>query len=287
MIDKNQPEILLEQDSKIVQCLDSGFVRLVDSMGTDSSIVQAARVSYGEGTKKVSEDEGLIRYLLRHKHTTPFEMVQFKFHVNAPIFVIRQWHRHRAWSYNEESGRYSEMRDSFYVPDVDKVTKQNPDNKQGGTDEIVTSDVFYPDRFKEEQTHTRENYKQHLDTGMRKELARINLPLSQYSQMYACVDLHNLFHFLRLRQDSHAQYEIRVYADAMFKLIQPIVPMAVKAYEDYILNSITLSGKDIEALQAALHSVQQNVFLDSANSIFSNKREKEEFLTKIKKLRHI
>lgn len=278
-------------EDKIVRVLDKGFVRLVDSMGTDASIVQAARVSYGEGTKKVSEDEGLIRYLLRHKHTTPFEMVQFKFHIKAPIFVIRQWHRHRMWSYNEESGRYSEMRDEFYVPDYEKITKQNPNNKQGGTDEIILSKKCYSDVFADEQKEARQNYKYHLDTGMRKELARINLPLAQYSQMYGCVDLHNLFHFLKLRQDSHAQYEIRVYADAMLELIKPIVPIAVKAYEDYVLGSLTLTKKDVEALHQALLCVDSlfdtNAVPTAAKNIFSNKREREEFLEKIKKLRHI
>ena len=239
-------------DKQIVRVLDKGFVRLVDSMGSDASIVQAARVSYGEGTKKVSEDEGLIRYLLRHRHTTPFEMVQFKFHIKAPIFVVRQWHRHRMWSYNEESGRYSEMRDEFYVPAEHNVTFQNPDNKQGGTSEQVTPlniknpddwwDCLTPEQvaeswsweetFANEQAMVRSQYERLLGSGMRKELARINLPLAQYTQMYACVDLHNLFHFLKLRQDQHAQYEIRVYADAMLKLIKPIVPMAVNAYED-------------------------------------------------------
>jgi len=514
-------------EDRIVRVLDKGFVRLVDSMGNDSSIVQAARVSYGEGTKKVSEDEGLIRYLLRHRHTTPMEMVQFKFHVKAPIFVIRQWHRHRTWclsgdtelwydspssiregtkgrnkitiadfydkwhhgakpittqdgiimrmplkkylekrsfrclneenktiehtnitdvwksgikhifeielengykiktsqdhlfytengwkklkefvgikntdivywddislytngqsvnssyfekgsipwnnnikippeekkakchrghhlvgklskikkvsyvgqeytydisvsgsfhnfiangfvvhnSYNEESGRYSEMKNEYYVPDPSKVTFQNPNNKQGGTDDIITPfniknpddwwDCLTPEQiastwnwqkyFEDEQKLTRHNYERYLNSGMRKELARINLPLAQYSQMYGCVDLHNLFHFLKLRQDPHAQYEIRVYADALLQLIQPIVPVAVKAYEDYILNSVTLTGKDIEALKDALRSVDESLFFGSAigsaaNTVFSNKREKDEFLAKIQRLKHI
>lgn len=281
-----------------IKCLDKGFVRLVDSMGDDSSIVQAARVSYGKGTKKVSEDEGLIRYLLRNKHTTPFEMVQFKFHIKAPIFVFRQWHRHRMWSYNEYSGRYSEMKDEFYVPDYKKITKQNPNNKQGGTDEWILSKRCYSDVFEEEQKEARKNYEHHLATGMRKELARINLPLAQYSEMYACVDLHNLFHFLRLRMDSHAQYEIRVYGDAIGEIVKSKVPVAWQAFEDYILGEMTLNKRDQQAISEVIQSIQNSVtdpsvdlkahvesqIVEVTERIFSNKREREESIQKLRKL---
>lgn len=281
-----------------IKVLDKGFVRLVDSMGTDSSIVQAARVSYGKGTKKVSEDEGLIRYLLRHGHTTPFEMVQFKFHIKAPIFVIRQWHRHRMWSYNEYSGRYSEMKDEFYVPDKSKVTKQNPNNKQGGTDDVVPfDDIFDVDLagqswsglFQNQQMESRKNYEEFIASGMRKELARINLPLAQYTEMYASVDLHNLFHFLRLRMDSHAQYEIRVFADALAELIKPIVPVAYKAFEDYILGSVKLTSIEVKILQELIQlkpegkPVGETEIRRTIGTYISNKREADEAYSKLTK----
>lgn len=269
-----------------IKVLDKGFVRLVDSMGDDLSIVQAARVSYGKGTKKVSEDEGLIRYLLRHGHTTPFEMVQFKFHIKAPIFVIRQWHRHRMWSYNEESGRYSEMRDEFYLPETSKVTKQNPNNKQGGTDEVLPDPDGYVESFEYTQRLVRHDYELFLKNGLRKELARINLPLAQYSQMYASVDLHNLFHFLRLRLDSHAQYEIRVYAEAIQQLIKPIVPIAYTAFEDYVLNGIKLTGKDIQIIAELLDiKLDSGIPPDLVETVgkkhLKNKREFDEFVQKL------
>lgn len=267
-----------------IKVLDKGFVKLVDSMGDDFSIVQMARTSYGGGTKKISEDRSLIRYLMRHKHTTPFEGVIFKFHIKAPIFVFRQWHRHRTWSYNEVSGRYSEMPNEFYTPDETKVTKQNPLNKQGGTDEYIGPKESHLQSFNwctvfsEEQSKLREYYKEKIDSGMRRELARINLPVSQYSEMYACVDLHNLLHFLKLRISEHAQYEIRVYAQAILDLIKPVVPLTIEAFEDYTLNSISLSALDIKALQQILSTV---IIEDTlVDNIFKNKREKEEFIQK-------
>lgn len=300
-------------EDKIVRVLDKGFVRLIDHMGSDSAIVQAARVSYGEGTKKINEDRGLIRYLLRNKHTTPFEMVQFKFHIKAPIFVFRQWHRHRMWSYNEYSGRYSEMKDEFYVPDDSVFTAQNPHNKQGGSDEVITlssskniddwvewqcfgdtreegakayEPFLWSKEFEQEQSMSRYYYERWLGTGVRKELARINLPLSQYSEMYASVDLHNLFHFLKLRMDSHAQYEIRVYADAIGKLIKDIIPIAYEAFEDYIVTGTFFSGKDLNALSELLNSLtlENNTLDEVATKHFENKREKQEFVDKCKKL---
>lgn len=271
-------------EDKIVRVLDKGFVRLVDSMGSDAAIAQAARVSYGAGTKKVSDDSGLIRYLLRNAHSTPFEMVQIKLHVKAPIFVIRQWHRHRSWSYNEISGRYSEMPDEFYVPAEDKVTKQNPHNKQGGIDELIPDEdgTSWSDLFASQQNLLRHDYEIALKTGMRKELARINLPLSQYSEMYASVDLHNLFHFLKLRLDNHAQYEIQVYAQAIATLIKPIVPIAYQAFEDYRLNSITLNSTEQTVLRVVLadYLTEENISL-TAEKYFSNKRERKECVDKL------
>ena len=281
-----------------IKVLDQGFVRLVDSMGSDAAIVQAARVSYGVGTKKTSEDEGLIRYLMRHRHSTPFEMVQFKFHIKAPIFVFRQWHRHRMWSYNEYSGRYSEMKDEFYVPEDEVITKQNPNNKQGGSSELVPYQVSegqelesWSEEFENEQKDLRQNYMDKVVSGMRKELARINLPLSQYSEMYASVDLHNLFHFLKLRMDSHAQYEIRVYGDALAEIVKSVVPIAYKAFEDYVLNSASFSGLELKALHDLMLNVPEKVNLrdpigikDVAGQYISNKRELEEFISKLDRI---
>ena len=263
-----------------VKVLDKGFVRLVDVMGDDSSIVQAARVSYGKGTKKVTEDEALIRYLMRQKHSTPFEMVEFKFHCRMPIFVARQWIRHRTANVNEVSGRYSEMPDLFYVPDKSVCTTQSSSNKQGGSNDQVhrPDDVVYS--FVYSQKLLYEEYQGHLRKGLRKELSRINLPLSLYTEWYWKIDLHNLFHFLRLRLDSHAQYEIRVYAEAMAEMVKGKVPLAWKAFEDYVLNAMVLSAQEVEILRLILAGVNPAV-----SRILPNEREKAEWLTKEAKLR--
>lgn len=288
-------------DDKIINVLDKGFVKLVDHMGNDSSIAKSARVSYAKGTKSVQDDENLIRYLWRNKHTSPFEMVTFTFHVKLPIFVSNQWVRHRTWSFNQISGRYSEMPDEFYVPEENKITKQNPNNKQGGTDDyiglqqtrgfrVIKRTLQWFEMFKKEQSNARNQYEEYLSTGMRRELARINLPLSQYTEMYATVDLHNLLHFLRLRIDHHAQYEIRVYAEAILELIKEIVPVTAKAFEDYTLNSMTLSGIEIEALRTLLQPLDDENCAsiidaqDVRDKFFSNKRESSEFASKVKRL---
>lgn len=225
------------------KCLDHGFVRLVDWMGDDTSIVQAARVSYGKGTKSVSEDTALIRYLMRNMHTSPFEMVEFKFHVKLPIFVARQWIRHRTANVNEYSGRYSEMPDEFYLPQPDQIRSQSSTNKQGRSSETIPQANEIISRMQKTQQILHDEYSDFLDMGLARELARINLPLSNYTEWYWKIDLHNLFHFLRLRLDSHAQYEIRVYADAIAKIIKQIVPIAYQAFEDYTLNAVRFSKK--------------------------------------------
>jgi thymidylate synthase (FAD) len=283
-----------------IKVLDKGFARLVDHMGNDCSIVQSARVSYGAGTKTINDDTTLIRYMLRNKHTSVFEQVVFKFHIKAPIFVFRQWHRHRTWSFNELSGRYSVLKDECYIPEENKVTFQNPTNKQGGTDESITPfniknpddwwDVLtaeqvaetwaWGDYFKNEQDLSHSNYERYVKSGMRKELARINLPVSQYSEMYATVDLHNLFHFLKLRMDNHAQWEIRQYAESLFELIKPIVPIACEAFGDYVLNSMTLSAKELQCLQHLI-GVGFCCFDQETEKILTNKRELEEFNNKL------
>ncbi len=238
-------------------CLDKGFVRLIDVMGDDNAIVQAARVSYGSGTKKVHEDRGLIRYLMRHLHTTPFEMVEFKFHVKLPIFVARQWIRHRTANVNEYSGRYSEMKDEFYVPDPEQVRAQSATNKQGRAD-----DSFAPEEAERIRTMMRTTqeslygqYQELLDTDLAREIARINLPVSNYTEWYWKIDLHNLFHFLRLRIDSHAQYEIRVYGEAMASIVKAAVPLAYEAFEDYILNSQKFSHQELQVIKSLLTSI--------------------------------
>lgn len=223
--------------------LDKGFVRIVDTMGDDSAIVQAARVSYGEGTKTVSEDKGLIRYLMRNRHTSPFEMCEIKLHIKAPIFVMRQWLRHRTANVNEYSGRYSEIMSEFYLPEANRLQKQSTNNKQGseGTLDKETAE-YIRDTMHTEQMAAYETYRNtYLASDLARELARINLPPSAYTQCYWKIDLHNLLHFIKLRHDSHAQYEIRVYAEAIADIVKLWCPLAFEAFEDYVLNASSVS----------------------------------------------
>jgi thymidylate synthase (FAD) len=266
---------------KEIKCLDHGFVRLVDVMGDDSSIVQAARVSYGSGTKTVREDRGLIRYLMRHWHTTPFEMVEFKFHIKLPIFIARQWIRHRTANVNEYSGRYSIMKDDFYVPDLEQIRPQSENNKQGRSEE-----AFEPEKAKQIQDNISKvqkdlykDYENLLEDNFARELARINLPLSNYTEWYWKIDLHNLFHFLRLRIDSHAQYEIRVFAEAMAEVVKQIVPHAWEAFEDYRLNAANFSKPELNALKELLNGTK----LEDLNleDLKLSKREYGELKTKL------
>lgn len=265
-----------------VKVLDKGFVRLVDLMGDDSSIVQSARVSYGKGTKSVNEDEGLIRYLMRHRHTTPFEMVEFKFHCRMPIFVARQWIRHRTANVNEMSGRYSEMPELFYQPEVSLCTTQSAQNKQGGSGEKVEDAVSLAESFAQGQERSFAEYQRYLASGMRRELARINLPLSLYTEWYWKIDLHNLLHFLELRLDQHAQYEIRVYAEAMAKMVKENLPLTWKAFEDYALQSVRFSRLELDELRRLIEG--EGLDLQQIERNISNKRERGEFLEKLKKL---
>jgi thymidylate synthase (FAD) len=215
----------------------------------DFAIVQAARVSYGEGTRQVNEDRGLIRYLARHRHSTPFEMVEFKFHHVMPIFIARQWIRHRTANVNEYSARYSVMKDRFYRPSIDNVRKQSASNRQGGEEPIDagTAQDFLDHLDKSEASY--EEYQKLMEKGVSRELARIALPVSVYTEWYWKCDLHNIFHFLSLRMDAHAQQEIRDYANAMFELIRPIVPIAAEAFLDYQLESMHLTRLEIEAMR--------------------------------------
>lgn len=211
-----------------IDVLDHGFVRLVDHMGGDLAVSRAARVSYDADAR--AEDERLIDYLYRNKHTSPFEAVIFTFEVKAPIFVFRQWHRHRTWSYNEVSARYTELPSEYYVPAVDQITTQHTDNKQMRTEQQHKAAKLIHDAIRRKCQSAFVTYERLIQIGCPRELARSVLPVATYSRMFATVDLHNLFHFLRLRLHEHAQYEIRVYAEAMLTLIEPHVPLAVSAF---------------------------------------------------------
>lgn len=272
-----QEEVL----GKEFKCLDKGFVRLVEVMGNDSSIVQAARVSYGKGTKSVNEDRNLIRYLMRHRHTSPFEMVEYKFHVKLPIFVARQWIRHRTANVNEYSGRYSIMNDEFYVPDQDAVRKQSKTNKQGRANEPIDPEVaskFISD-IQETQQSLYDKYNHYLQDEIARELARINLPLSTYTEWYWKIDLHNLFHFLQLRLDPTAQYEIQEYARAIAKIVEATVPIAYEAFVDYRLEAVTFSRLELKILNTMVQNKIPS--FEEMLELGLTKREVEEFLTKI------
>ena len=265
--------------------LDHGFVRLVDYMGDDNAIVQAARVSYGAGTKSLSSDRQLIRYLMRHRHTTPFEMCELKFHVKLPIFVARQWIRHRTANVNEISGRYSEMVDEFYVPELEQIRPQSLVNKQGRSESAFEATEAQEIQAQLEQTQKElyTEYKDSLDKNLARELARINLPLSLYTEWYWKIDLHNLFHFLHLRLDAHAQYEIRVFAEAMAAITKELFPIAYEAFEDYRLHSIGFTGPEIKIVQQLLSSKDYSV--EQLVELGLSKRESTEFVKKLSFIR--
>lgn len=233
--------------------LDRGFVRLVDYMGGDDRIVQAARVSYGEGTKSFREDRGLIHYLLRNWHTSPFEQVVLTFHLKMPIFVARQWVRHRTARLNEISGRYSVMKEEFYLPSPEQIATQSSDNKQGRGEVLApeeAADII--GTMQEEQRSLYRNYQAMIEQGVAREVARIDLPLSMYTEMYWQSDLHNLLHFLRLRLDPHAQWEIRAYAERLAECAKAVAPIAYDAFEEHVLGSTTFSRSEAKALRAML-----------------------------------
>lgn len=236
----------IENDPNTIKVLDHGFVRLVDVMGTDQAIVQSARVSYGKGTKSVNADRGLIRYLLKHQHTTPFEMVEFKFHCRMPIFVARQWIRHRTANVNEISGRYSVMEDTFWQPTPEDFRTQGGTNRQGSAVESVdnskASDLSR--QFQDDQRLLYKHYEEAMAAGTAREVARVNLPLSLYTEWYWKIDLHNLMHFLRLRMDDHAQKEIRVFAEAMAVFVKQTCPITWEAFEEFAFYAAKLSRSE-------------------------------------------
>jgi len=237
--------------------LDHGFIRVIDYMGDDGAIVQAARVSYGAGTKHVQNDEGLIRYLMRHWHSTPFEMCEIKLHVKLPVFVARQWIRHRTANVNEYSARYSILDREFYIPAPEHLAAQSTVNNQGRGEVLQGEEAARVlDLLKSDANRAYDHYEAMLSQdgqqGLARELARMNLPANIYTQWYWKVDLHNLFHFLRLRADPHAQYEIRVYAEAIAACVKDWVPLAYAAFEDYRMGGVTLSAKAIAVLKRRL-----------------------------------
>jgi len=264
-------EALLDQTLPV---LDKGFVRLVDYMGGDERIVQAARVSYGSGTKSYRQDRGLIHYLIRNWHTSPFEQVQLTFHTKMPIFVARQWVRHRTARLNEISGRYSVMPDEFYVPTPDHVCVQSDSNKQGRGEVLPLDDAMkLIDAMEAEQKVAYKTYESYLEQGVARELARANLPLSLYTEWYWQIDLHNLFHFLRLRLDPHAQYEIRVFAEAMAMCARAVAPIAYEAFEEHILGSVTFSRGEAQAM-ARLLAGEASGLEGRAETVFAEKLQK-------------
>ncbi len=259
-------EILYEP----IPVLDHGFVRVVDYMGNDQAIVQAARVSYGKGTKQVNQDAGLINYLLRHKHTTPFEMCEIKFHLKMPIFVARQWIRHRTANVNEYSARYSVLDNEFYIPSPEVLAAQSLKNHQGRGEEALSEEeaLRVVEILKGDAQTCYKHYEELMNAradgnvidpdkkGIARELARMNLPINIYTQWYWKIDLHNLLHFLHLRADTHAQYEIRVFAQAMLDIVKRWVPIAYESFIDHKVNGVTISGKGREALKRMLKGEQ-------------------------------
>ena len=241
--------------------LDHGFVRVVDYMGDDAAVVQAARVSYGRGTKRVSEDAGLIRYLMRHRHSTPFEMCEIKYHVKLPIFVARQWIRHRTANVNEYSARYSVMDREFYIPAPEQLAAQSASNRQGrgavleGAEAVAVLDLLRDDAGRTHDHYTwmlNEDAADPARRGLARELARMNLTLNTYTQWYWKTDLHNLLGFLSLRADPHAQYEIRAYADVMMQGVEAWVPATAAAFRDYRLGAVTFSAGMLAVLRRRL-----------------------------------
>jgi len=249
-----------------IPVLDHGFVRVIDYMGDDAAVVQAARVSYGRGTKKVSEDRGLIQYLMRHRHTTPFEMCEIKYHVKLPIFVARQWIRHRTANVNEYSARYSILDNEFYLPAPEQLAAQSKSNRQGRGSTLEPRETERVlDLLREDALRAHRDYMTLLNEdeagnlrdpgrqGLARELARMNLTLNFYTQWYWKTDLHNLCNFLSLRADAHAQYEIRVYAEAMISTLERWVPITAEAFRQYRLGGYHLSANALEVVKRMLH----------------------------------
>ena len=277
---------------KPLPVLDHGFVRIIDYMGDDAAIVQAARVSYGKGTTKVSDDAGLLNYLLRHRHSTPFEMCEIKYHIKLPIFIARQWIRHRTANVNEYSARYSVLDREFYIPDQVNLATQSQSNRQGRGEVLEGKEAAAVlDLLRDDAENNYNHYVEMLNEdesghiidesrdGLSRELARMNLTLNTYTQWYWKIDLHNLLHFLSLRADEHAQYEIRVYAEAIMETVKRWCPITYDAFIDHRINSVTLSGKAIQVVKKMIDGVS----IEQEESGLS-KREWRELMGVLEKL---
>lgn len=286
-------DINFDEDKNYVPVLDHGFVGLIDHMGSDSAVVQAARVSYGAGTKQVQDDRNLIRYLVRHEHTTPIEMCEVKFHIKLPIFVMRQLVRHRTASLNEYSARYSIMTDEFYIPELEQIQQQSSTNKQGREE----SDWGFEERrgvqhaFQRSFFNAYKEYEQLLGkdgTGLTRELSRSVLPVGGYTELYWKANLKNFLHMIRLRADSHAQWEIQEYANAMYNLAKPLFPEVCQAFEDYQQDCMRLSRMEISLIKRLVSIDKWNDLIDDQRSednvakIYGlSKRELTEFKSKL------
>ncbi len=272
-----------EVKGKYFKVLDKGFISLVDYMGDDQAIEQAARVSYGKGTRKVSDTRNLVRYLIRNSHSSPLEMGELKFHIKCPIFVARQWFRHRAGKYSEESGRYSVINTEFYTPEKEQYTLQSKDNKQGRSDNQIGDGSY--DNLKRNRSAVRltaeGNYNSQLEVGVSRELARIDLPLSTYTQFYFKIDLRNLLHFMSLRCDKHAQYEIRVYADIIAGIVKELFPLTFEAWYDYTFKAVSFSRLEMELVKRLMDENDTWLNVDSiAEELGVKGRELVEFKDK-------
>lgn len=268
-----------------VQVLDSGFVSLLDVFGNDEEIEKAARISYGAGTRKTSETRNLIRYLMRHSHTSPFEMCEVKFHLKLPIFVMRQIIRHRTANVNEYSGRYSIMSDDMYIPHVDDIQQQSSSNNQGRGDDVKNKS-FVAFELNRIYDNARQTYQNLLDLDLAREISRIVLPVANYTEVVWKIDLHNFFHFCKLRTSDHAQKEVRDYANAMYDLVKPKFPLACEAYEDYNLHSVRFSSMEIDLLKRnvldiMLEKIDNMAEADICKEYNMSKRELKEFKQKI------
>ena len=240
-------------DEKKIKVLDHGFIRVIDLMGNDSDIVSSARVSYGDGTKSVNGDEGLIRYLMKHKHTSPFEMCEIKLHIKLPIFVARQWLRHRTANVNELSARYSVMNEDFYIPDLKRMNTKDLSNHQSSNEEqIIDNAELLNAKMEDHNDDCYAFYKLLNHNGLSRELSRTVLPVNKYTEIYWKIDLHNLLHFIELRIKENAQYEIRQYAENLLKIVKSWCPFVYQAFIDYRLEAITLSRFDVELLRKML-----------------------------------
>ena len=280
MIDENG------EPQKEIEVHELGFVKLLDVMGNDEEVENAARISYGEGTRKVSQTRNLIRYLMRHKHTSPFEMCEVKFHIKLPIFVMRQLVRHRTANLNEYSGRYSIMSDEYYLPQGDYLQKQSSTNNQG-RDEVHPNKGALQFEFNRVYDNANIAYHNLLEEDIAREIARAVLPVANYTEVIWKIDLHNFFHVIKLRADSHAQREIQDYANAMYELVKPHFPLCCEAFEDYVKNSIAFSRQEMDVIRKLLEYVDTKCALagmsikDGTLERKLGKRERTEFLEKI------